>query len=107
MSAVMGQTTGETELLRLRTLYRLLAALSRARALEEIYDAALASLIESTAANRAAILLFDDDGVIRFKASRGLSAAYQAAVTGHSPWRPGETGAKPIIVPDVQHDDSL
>ena len=72
---------------RFQSLYQLLAALSRARALEDVYDAALTSLLAATAADRAAILLFDSAGVIRFKASRGLSAEYQAAVTGqrHGP----------------------
>jgi hypothetical protein len=34
--------------------------------------------------SRASILLFDPDGVMRFKASRGLSEAYRAAVEGHA-----------------------
>jgi GAF domain-containing protein len=58
---------GEAEVRRLRTLYQLLAALSQARVLEDVYDAALKGLLAATAADRAAILLFDDDGVIRFK----------------------------------------
>ena len=71
---------------RLRTLYQLLATLSHADGLEDVYEAALASLLDATAADRAAILLFDEDGVVRFKASRGLSQEYRATVTGHSPW---------------------
>jgi PAS domain S-box-containing protein len=101
------RTADEAEVGRLRTLYRLLEALSRASALEDVYDATLGSLLNATAANRAAILLFDDDGVIRFKASRGLSAEYQAAVTGHSPWPLGTLDAHPIIVPDVLLDERL
>jgi hypothetical protein len=58
-------------------------------------------------ADRAAILLVDDDGVIRFKASRGLSEKYQAAVFGHSPWARGTLNAEPIVVPDVRLEDSL
>jgi PAS domain S-box-containing protein len=89
---------------RFRRLYQLLAALSRARTLEDVYDIALTSLLGATGADRAAILLFDDDGVIRFKASQGLSAAYQTAVTGHSPWPRGARDAQPIVVPDVLVD---
>jgi PAS domain S-box-containing protein len=92
---------------RFKTLYQLLAALSRASTLEGVYDAALASLLEATTADGAAILLFDDDGVIRFKASRGLSSEYQAAVTGHSPWPRGARDSQPIVVPDVLLDESL
>jgi PAS domain S-box-containing protein len=98
---------GEAEVRRLRTLYQLLAALSQARVLEDVYDAALKGLLDATAADRAAILLFDDDGVIRFKASRGLSQQYQAAVNGHSPWPQGTLNARPIVVSDVLLDDSV
>jgi PAS domain S-box-containing protein len=92
---------------RLRALYNLLAVLSRATALEDIYQVALTSLLSATEADRAAILLFDDDGVIRFKASRGLSPEYQTAVAGHSPWARGARDAQPLIVPDVLLDESL
>jgi len=98
---------GEAEVRRLRTLYRLLAALSQASALEEVYQAAISSLLDATSADRAAILLFDDDGLIRFKASRGLSPEYQAAVTGHSPWPQGAQHAVPVVIPDVRLDESL
>jgi len=92
---------------RFRTLYQLLAALSRAGSLEDVYDVTLSSLLDATAADRAALLLFDDDGVIRFKASKGLSADYQAAVEGHSPWPRGTRDAQPLLVPDVLADESL
>ena len=83
----------DAEVRRLRTLYQLLAALSQASALEEVYDAALTSLLNATVADRAAILLFDDDDVMRFKAWRSISAEYRAAVTGHSPWPRGTRDA--------------
>jgi PAS domain S-box-containing protein len=98
---------GEAEVRRLRTLYQLLAALSQASALEDVYQAAICSLLDATSADRAAILLFDDDDVIRFKTSRGLSPEYQAAVTGHSPWPKGALHAAPIVVPDVRLDENL
>jgi len=44
---------------RFKILYRLLAALSKAGGLGEVYEAALSSLLDATEANRAAILLFD------------------------------------------------
>src|ERR1700734_1887348 len=92
---------------RFRTLYQLLAALSRAGSLEEVYGVTLTSLLDATGADRTAILLFDDDGVSRFKASQGLSAEYQTAVTGHSPWPRGTRDARPMVVPDVMLDESL
>ena len=88
------------EFQRLRTLYDLLAALSHASSLEEIYEAALTSLLGATSADRAAIFLFDDDDVLRLKASRGLSAAHKASAAGRSRWKRGARDAQPISVPD-------
>lgn len=101
------RVAGGAEVQRLRTLYELLAALSHARDLEAVFRSAIESLLDATEADRAAILLFDDDGVIRFKASQGLSSAYQSAVTGHSPWARGEQAAQPLCVPDVLLDEAL
>lgn len=92
---------------RFRTLYQLLAALSKATALPEVFDAAITSLLDATDANRAAILLFDYAGVLRFEASRGLSSEYQEAVAGHSPWQHGQLNTQPIIVPDSLLDENL
>jgi PAS domain S-box-containing protein len=94
----------DAEFRRLRTLYRLLAALSQADELDSVYEAALSSLLEATSADRAAILLFDDDGVMRFKAARGLSDEYREAVTGHSPWEPGAMDARPLAISDAAND---
>ena len=38
-----------------------------------IYEAALDAIVDTLGSDQAAVLLFDPDGVIRFKASRGLS----------------------------------
>lgn len=96
-----------TEFHGLRTLYALLAELAHADSLEHVYNAAIASLLSATAADRASILLFDEDGVMRFKASKGLSESYMQAVTGHTPWRKGERDAEPLVVPDVLLDPDL
>ena len=96
---------GRLELRRLRALYQLLEELSQADTLKDVYDAALSGLLTSTSCDRAAILLFEDDGVMRFKASRNLSPEYCDAVTGHTPWAQGTKDAKPILVPDVALDE--
>ena len=51
----------------------LTTAISKSRTEQEIYDAALDALSAGLGVNRASILLFDPDGVMRFKASRLLS----------------------------------
>jgi len=82
-------------------------ALASSRTVDEIYDAALDALREGLGVDRASVLLFDPDGVMRFKAHRRLSLAYRQAVEGHTPWRPDSINPEPIIVPDVTTDPSL
>ncbi len=82
-------------------------ALGRTRDLDDVYSAALATLAECLNVSRASVLLFDSDGVMRFKAYRGLSSEYRAAVEGHSPWTPDSVNAEPILVPDVSNEPSL
>ena len=82
-------------------------AISRTRTVDEIYTAALDALAEGLAVSRSSILLFDRDGVMRFKASRGLSEAYRRAVEGHTPWTPDTADAEPIVVADVTREPSL
>lgn len=88
-------------------LVGLAQAIDDARSLEDIYQAALNGVTAVTHIPRAAILLFDPDGVMRFKASSGLSDEYRTAVEGHTPWRPGEPAPEPLVVPDVTVEDSL
>jgi PAS domain S-box-containing protein len=85
----------------------LMQGIGRATAIEGIYDAALDALAAGLDVSRAAILLFDADGLMRFKAARGLSDAYQRAVEGHSPWRPDSPTADPVLVSDVTREPSL
>lgn len=87
--------------LRQQVLFDLACAVNRAVALPEIYEAALTAICKSQNANRAAILLCDRKGIMRFQAWRGLSDDYRRAVEGHSPWRPGETAAQPVCLDDV------
>jgi PAS domain S-box-containing protein len=86
---------------------RLTSAISAAPSVDEIYEAALDALTEGLGVSRASILLFDPAGVMRFKASRGLSEAYRRAVEGHTPWTPDSPDPAPIVVPDVEGDASL
>ncbi len=91
----------------LRTLNELTEAVSRAETLEEIYDVAIDGLLRSLAADRASILVFDSDGIMRFRAWRGLSDEYRAAVDGHSPWTADAVDPEPITVEDAESDKSL
>ena len=91
-------------------LYTLTDQLHRAQSLPAVYEASLEAMFLSLSCSRASILLFDDQGIMRFVAARGLSAGYRAAVDGHSPWKPYDDPPAPIVVPDVlvsDLDDSL
>ncbi|HEX7072107.1 MAG TPA: GAF domain-containing protein, partial [Rhodothermales bacterium] len=96
-----------TRVRHLEVLYRLGSSVVGARDLETVYAAALDAVIEGLGADRASLLMFDPDGVLRFKTARGLSPAYQAAVEGHTPWAPDTPDPRPILVPDVRKDADL
>jgi PAS domain S-box-containing protein len=82
-------------------------AMSRCGTLDAIYETAIQALRDGLGIDRASVLLFDADGVMRFKAHRGLSDGYRAAVEGHTPWRPDTPEPDPIVVPDVHLDPAL
>jgi len=89
---------------RLRDLdagYRFADAVAGARALDDVLEAALDALLEATGADRASVLLADDDGVLRFRAWRGLSDRYRASTEGRSPWPPDISDPQPVLVEDV------
>jgi PAS domain S-box-containing protein len=91
----------------LHAVFLLSETAGRASSLEEIYRAALDSLHQAAGADRAAVLLFDTDEIVRFKAWLGLSAAYRNAVEGHSPWSPDAHDAEPILTSNIASDPSL
>ena len=64
-------------------LYRLIDRLYRAETPNDVYEAALDAITGALGCTRASVLLFDDTGIMRFAAWRGLSDAYRRAVEGH------------------------
>jgi PAS domain S-box-containing protein len=98
---------GVTRGFMIKACLTLTRAMGRSRSAAEIYDAALDALESGLDVRRASVLLFDPDGVMRFKAFRGISDTYRAAVEGHTPWRPDSADAEAIWVPDVSADATL
>ena len=82
-------------------------ALASAVSPQDIYEAALDSIHSALGVERASVLLFDPDGVMRFKAWRGLSDEYRRRVEGHTPWTPNQPAPEPIVVTDVTADAAL
>jgi PAS domain S-box-containing protein len=92
---------------RAELLYELAAEVIRSKNLNDVFDAAIAGIERALGASRCSILAFDNDGVMRFRAWRGLSDHYRAAVEGHSPWHRDNPDPQPIVVPDVHADPGL
>ncbi len=86
-------------------LYEFTNRLYRANSLTAIYTAALDAIFDALRCGRASILRFDEHGVMRFVAWRGLSERYRNAVEGHSPWSPDEIDPDPVCIADTDRPD--
>jgi signal transduction histidine kinase len=87
-------------------LYRLMEAVTRAERFEDVLGPALDAVTAGLKVGRAAVLLYDDDGVMRFKAWRSLSEGYRKKAEGHSPWARDEQEPAPLLVADVEADEA-
>ena len=96
----IGEPTGADN-----ALYRFTDRLFRAQSLQDVCDAALDAIGGALGCERASILTFDDSGVMRFIAWRGLADNYRRAVEGHSPWSRDTKDPQPICLPDVDTAD--
>src|SRR2546428_13225743 len=63
------------------------------------YRAAVEAVVTTVGADRAALLLYDPDGVMRFKAWRGLSEADRQAGGGGTPGAPRDAPGQARPVP--------
>src|SRR6185295_15521854 len=86
-------------------LHQFTDRLYRADSRQAVYDAALDAIDGALGCERAAILLFDEAGVMRFVAWRGLSDGYRRAVDGHSPWSRDTKDPQPICIADIGHSE--
>lgn len=96
------QARGRAEL-----LYELAAEVIRSKSLEDVFAAAISGIERALGASRCSILVLDNDGVMRFRAWRGLSDHYRKTVEGHSPWHRDDPAPEPIVVPNVHEDADL
>ena len=86
-------------------LYEFTDRLFRARSPDDVYEAALDAIVRALGCDRASILLFDDTGVMKFVAWRGLSENYRRAVEGHSPWTRDAQDPAPVAIHDIEQTD--
>lgn len=87
---------------RLAALYALTNRLQRVSSPADVYEAALAEIRMALRCPRAAFLLFDGAGVMRFVAWSGLSVEYRRAVEGHTPWSRHDHDAEPFGIEDIE-----
>lgn len=85
----------------LAALYSFSDSMQQPSDLPAVYEAALNAICEALQCDRASILIFDDQDVMRFVHWRGLSDGYRAAVEGHSPWKRTDTDPAPFGVERV------
>jgi PAS domain S-box-containing protein len=88
-------------------IFRLSEAVRRAEDLPTIFHEALEGLEDTMRSHRGAVLLYDPDGVMRFKSWRGLPDSYRELAEGHSPWPQDASDPQPVLIPDVRDDPSL
>ncbi|HEX2138395.1 MAG TPA: ATP-binding protein [Woeseiaceae bacterium] len=85
-------------------LRNLMERVAHAASLPEVYSCALTCLQDTLEVERSSLLVFDENKVMRFVAWTGLSDRYRAAVDGHSPWKPGDASAEPLLVSNARDD---
>lgn len=92
----------------LRLLYDLAEAVSRAENPNGIFRAAV-ERFAGAVADRASILTFDADDVMRYRAWKGISPRHRARIEARvsDMWRRGDRTAQPVLIPDVTCDASV
>ena len=91
----------------LEAIHRLTEMINQLGPVEDVYQAALDTLHTTVRVERASILLYDNQGVMRFVATRGLSELYCKLTEGHSPWTADTVDPHPVLVSDVEQEPSL
>jgi PAS domain S-box-containing protein len=86
-------------------VHRFVQRWHEAESLDDIYEAALDAIAQAVECERATILLFDQKGIMRCVAARGVSEAYRKAVDGHSPWNPRTKNPPPMWLEDIRRSD--
>jgi PAS domain S-box-containing protein len=86
-------------------LYEFTEGLQHIGTLEDAFEQALDAIKRALHCDRAAVLLHDAAGVMRFVAWRGLSQSYRRAVEGHSPWSADARHPESVSIEDIEQAD--
>jgi len=91
----------------LQALSRLADAAVHASALSDILREALDCVERTPCPDRSSVLLFDPNGIPRFKAWRKLSEAYRREMEGHSPWSRVKQDPASMVLSNVAVDPNI
>ena len=83
-----------------RAIYELTSSVAHTENIEDVFTATLDAVERAIGATSGAVLLMDEDGVMRFKASRSLSDHYRTGFEKESLGLQVEA-RKPVVIPDV------
>src|SRR3712207_1807727 len=102
MTAIVEEPGRDNRLVSPFPIFEFNRTVLRARTLEEIFAAALDCVRASLGIEKASIFLFDDAGVMRFRAWSNLSEAYRTAIEGRTTWTPDTVNVMPVLIEDVR-----
>ena len=88
-----------------RLLYKLAEMVNRAETLTELYEKGLETIQSSLSIDRAAILLIDEDGFMRFMVWQGISDDYRRLVEAHSSWEKDSSDLRSILVSNIDESN--
>ncbi|HSH45242.1 MAG TPA: GAF domain-containing protein, partial [Longimicrobiales bacterium] len=91
----------------LAILYAMADHIQRARQIDQIYEEAAQGLRRAVAADRSALLIADDRGVLRCKARHGIPDHCLETLEDHSPWPRGTRDPRPLVVEDLTDDHQI
>ncbi len=104
---VLAERDARKQFKELKNIHKLTKAIISSVKLESTFELVFDILEDSMNIKRASILMFDDQDVMRFIAWRGISETYRHAVDGHSPWTPEHKNPEPVIIADVDTDQTM
>lgn len=88
-----------------RLLYKLAEMVNHAETLTELYEKGLETIQAALGVDRAAILVLDEHGFMRFKTWRGVSDNYCRVVESHSSREPDPSNLGAILVSNIDESN--
>lgn len=101
------ETALNLQIERLNKMYHLVLAINRASTIEDIYTSALNGVRQILKTSYAAILIPDEHGIPRYRASIGISEEYKAVVEEYLERAKQQINSKTVIISDVNTETGI